>query len=69
MIGNIVKGWFNVAREQLGVLPSDIKDMSESRLSVCNDCTKRLGFICGVCGCVLTAKTKVVNEKCPIGEW
>ena len=45
--------------------------MSEKRLALCLNCndldkqTER----CKVCTCFVRAKTKLVNEACPIGKW
>lgn len=44
-------------------------DSSQERMAVCNTCEFREGIACGVCGCVLTAKTKVAQEACPKNLW
>lgn len=38
------------------------------RLSVCDDCSYRRGFVCGVCGCPLGPKAES-DDDCPRGYW
>lgn len=83
-INNILKGWGNYIADEIGVLSPEIQQISAKRLSICNKCLIRQGLICnssrkakniktGVrtygCGCVLTAKTKVLEESCPLDKW
>jgi hypothetical protein len=68
-INNILKGWFNVIRNELGVLPEDIKLESERRLKICETCIDRVNNRCGICGCTLIAKSKDPQSKCPINKW
>lgn len=64
---NIIKGWyFNLfnKHEQLAI----------KRISICNHCKSRvtiemLGDICDECGCVLSAKARVKDEKCVLNKW
>lgn len=44
-------------------------DQSKMRLSVCKICEYRSGARCGLCGCIVEAKVKHTNEKCPAGKW
>jgi hypothetical protein len=44
--------------------------MSEDRMKVYNKCPFRSKQnVCKKCGCYLPAKTKSINEKCPINKW
>jgi flavoprotein len=56
------------------------KDVRADRLKICMNCPhfgvevrsgrgiiKYIG--CGKCGCVVTFKTMLANEHCPIGKW
>lgn len=43
--------------------------VSDRRMEVCNTCPDKKGVACGICGCVLTAKTKVMQESCPVSKW
>lgn len=64
---NIIKGWyFHLFKkhEQLAI----------KRISICNKCNSRvtiemLGDICDECGCVLSAKARVKDEKCVLNKW
>lgn len=40
-----------------------------ARLAVCAACIVTKGETCGVCGCVLSAKASLQNEKCPLNKW
>jgi hypothetical protein len=52
-----------------------IKPASEEeqkrRMQVCNTCPefKPTTQLCGQCGCFMPVKTKMQNQKCPIGNW
>ena len=43
----------------------------ENRGKICDDCDLRHGFlpVCTKCGCVIPAKIRLENQKCPIGKW
>ena len=43
----------------------------EKRANICDACDIRHGFlpICTECGCVIPAKIRLENQKCPIGKW
>jgi len=43
----------------------------EKRANICDACDLRHGFlpICTECGCVIPAKIRLENQKCPIGKW
>ena len=64
---NIIKGWwFNLfnKHEQLAI----------KRRATCNQCEScvqvdMLGDICDECGCVLSAKARVKDEKCVLNKW
>ncbi len=65
---HIATGLINVIRDELGILPDNIKQMADSRLSICERC-EHFGYTCKMCGCILSAKTKSPDTKCPIGKW
>lgn len=47
-------------------------DATEStRYSLCQDCPYfvKLTTQCKQCGCIMKAKVKLKNAKCPIGTW
>tara|TARA_B100001029_G_scaffold122548_1_gene101945 strand:- start:490 stop:756 length:267 start_codon:yes stop_codon:yes gene_type:complete len=44
------------------------------RLKICYECEhirlkNTLYQRCVICGCFLKPKTKLINQKCPIGKW
>jgi hypothetical protein len=45
----------------------------EQRLEYCKNCDYKsfVRFIptCGKCKCIIAAKIRLANEKCPIGKW
>lgn len=46
-------------------------DVAETRMSICNSCPEllRLTKQCKQCGCMMTAKTKLLQATCPLGKW
>ena len=63
----IFQGWLNFFFD----LFSDIKYKKEfdERMNICRQCEHKQGPLCGVCGCVLKAKTKSEDSECPEGKW
>lgn len=59
---NIVKGFSKM-------IVNSEDDFSEDRRNVCNSCSFRKNLFCGVCGCVIAAKSKVKEEYCPKNKW
>lgn len=48
----------------------DISDLSENRMKYCRNCSYFTNTgQCAYCGCFLKLKTKIKEEKCPIGRW
>jgi hypothetical protein len=68
-IKTIAEGWYNVIRDELGVLPENIKQLAEKRLTVCSSCPQRKANKCSACGCPLISKTKSVKATCPLSKW
>jgi hypothetical protein len=48
-----------------------LKEMSERRLSICNDCPRffKTTKTCLECGCFMKVKTLMSSSSCPIGRW
>jgi hypothetical protein len=63
----IIQGWWNWLLD----LVSDIKYKKEfdERLEICKICENNKHGICGICHCVLVAKTKSEDSECPVGKW
>lgn len=67
MIKNIFIGWFNK-------LFKKNNELYERRIAICNQCDSKLQLtpkesICKECGCVLSAKCRVKDEKCVLNKW
>lgn len=49
------------------------KDVSEARLAICSTCPDKKeawgADVCGKCGCLLSAKSKLEHAACPVGKW
>jgi hypothetical protein len=48
--------------EEKAIIPAE-------RKKICDSCKDKKGFICGVCGCVISLKVIPKNQKCPIDKW
>ena len=64
---NIVKGWWFY-------LFNKNEKLANTRITICNKCDKKMhidmvGDICSECGCVLSAKARVKDEKCELNKW
>lgn len=57
--GNIIKG--------MSYLAGGINtELSKERLIHCHSCEHFTGgIVCGICGCVASAKTRIPAESCP----
>jgi hypothetical protein len=51
--------------------PKASDDVVESRMTICESCPRFLHLTkqCRECGCVMTAKTKLIHATCPLGKW
>jgi hypothetical protein len=47
------------------------EEMRDRRYSLCQECPQFISLTtqCKECGCVMSAKTKLLNATCPIGKW
>jgi hypothetical protein len=49
------------------------KTLVDARNILCNACPDKTSVfstdVCGKCGCVLAAKTKLSGAMCPAGKW
>ena len=83
-INEILVGWANTVKDRFNALQPEIKEISEKRLNVCNECQMRNGSICDPrrhstniktgkltrgCGCNLLAKTMSPSSNCPLSKW
>lgn len=61
-IGHILSGYYVLMFEN--PTPEAVK-----RKVICKDCSLRKYFVCGECGCVISAKVVLEEESCPLGKW
>lgn len=63
----------HILQSIFNVLLKRNKNISYPRKKICNKCDKLLLFdntkFCDICGCCISLKTTVKNEKCPLGKW
>jgi hypothetical protein len=70
---NIVIGWTDKVLSDFGL--KEIPTYAVDRAEICSGCESKIQIeivdedICKECGCILSAKTLVKNEKCPKGKW
>ena len=75
-LSQIYEGWRNNLIPPAAI-KDIIRDASEERMSICNECPHhsknhkgvRPDAHCTNCGCTLSAKTKCLSCSCPINKW
>ena len=47
------------------------EEVAEARMEICLECPELIGLTkqCKQCGCLMSAKTKLMKATCPIGKW
>ena len=52
-------------------IPKANEDLSEKRLSICEECPEliKLTSQCKKCGCFMKLKVKLQQATCPLGKW
>ena len=60
----MIEGYKNLIKRK-----SDIELVAKQRLSICSSCPHKKAGICTLCGCILAAKTRELDQKCKIGKW
>lgn len=64
-----LKDRMNQVAEKARTLLADEK-VQQERVSICNSCEfLAVTRTCKKCGCFVDAKTKLMNQKCPVGKW
>lgn len=67
-LGNIWEGWKNLVFKT-----KEVEDIALPRLEICANCPTRNGGTCsrelGGCGCVIEAKARCIECKCPRNKW
>ncbi len=60
----IKEGWENY------IFPNpEVEKIAEQRAVICASCPEFSGGLCGVCSCLLAAKTRSLKSKCPKDKW
>jgi tetratricopeptide (TPR) repeat protein len=44
-------------------------EIQRQRLQTCAACEHHTGLRCKICGCFTSAKSRILQESCPIGKW
>jgi hypothetical protein len=59
---------WDVFNSQLRAVPPHI---AEARMALCEACPEyiKVAKMCGICKCIMPAKTTLVNSECPIHKW
>lgn len=73
---NAPEGFGNWFKKLVNLSDAEIENLSSERTGVCNSCpisdygeSKRCLASKGGCNCFIEAKTRAVDEACPIGKW
>ena len=77
---NIVEGWGNYVFEN-----DEVESIARQRAEECGKCDEAIvgivaalvideikdieGMVCNKCNCPLSAKTRSLNETCPLRKW
>ena len=64
----IKDGVMGITKATLGLGLASEQEI-DARRAICDACEYKKGKMCGVCGCLLSAKTKLAKEQCPKGFW
>ena len=66
----IIEGFAELAKDKIGLGDEEVLSLSKKRMSVCKKCEHLLETgRCGLCGCLLAAKTRSKTSTCPDGRW
>lgn len=66
---NIVEGYVNLVRHELGIASMDTEVMALVRGSMCATCPEYVNGDCKKCGCLVKAKIRAVGSRCPLNRW
>lgn len=75
-LSSITEGYINLIKSGIGIADINIEKLATKRKMLCSICpnnsTQKIVSLishCKICGCLLEAKTRVVEEKCPDNKW
>lgn len=67
-LGQIFQGWSNLIFKS-----KEVEDIALPRIEICSTCPVRTDGFCdplkGGCGCIIEAKARCIECKCPKGKW
>lgn len=66
-VSNIADGFLHLIFKN-----EKVEEKAKERALICSDCDYlEPDYVptCGVCGCVIAAKTRAKNDKCPKNYW
>lgn len=43
--------------------------IQKERIKTCYGCQEYKHGVCVKCGCIMLVKTRLADEKCPLGKW
>jgi len=67
-VSDMARGAVKLAKSEMGIgLASG--DVIDARRTVCESCERWQHGKCLECGCYTWAKTRLTNERCPLGKW
>jgi hypothetical protein len=72
---NIIDGYKNLLLSKAGVTIQEVEQLAGLRLELCHSCKRENGQDtlvngrCTLCGCVMAAKARALNAKCPDNKW
>lgn len=63
---HIIMGWYYKAFNKN-------ENLAKYRMNICKNCKHKINIlnedVCNLCGCVLDAKTRVIDETCYDNKW
>lgn len=52
-----------------GGMTTVTSDLQQRRVKTCQGCDQFNGSLCGACGCLISAKSWLPAESCPLQKW
>lgn len=65
----IANGFGNLLKDKMGLTTDEERELFNARKAICDNCEHGQGKRCGLCGCVIAAKTKSIHSSCPDKLW
>ncbi|MFN7703454.1 MAG: hypothetical protein ACK5OS_02440 [Chryseotalea sp.] len=74
-VSNIVEGYTALLLKKAGISNQEVEQLASLRLELCHSCKREneqdtlVNGRCTLCGCVMAAKARALNAKCPVNKW